>query len=103
MNGTARRKKIDILADRPLARRVIEVIERFGVTGHTVLAGLEGRGSTGSWSDDQIAGASAKCLIFTITTEARADEIVEALTPLLDSHGLRVWLTDVEVIRPERF
>ncbi|KAF0121823.1 MAG: hypothetical protein FD152_3736, partial [Xanthobacteraceae bacterium] len=47
--------------------------------------------------------ASAKTLIFTITTEEKAAEIVEALTPMLDTHSLRVWLTDVEVIRPDRF
>jgi len=103
MTSTERRKKVDILADRPLARRIIQIIERSGVTGYTVLPVAEGGGYRGTWSDDQVSGASAKTLIFTITTPAKAAEIVEALTPLLETHSLRVWLTDVEVIRPDRF
>ncbi|MDP3546831.1 MAG: DUF190 domain-containing protein [Phreatobacter sp.] len=103
MTPTERRKKVDILADRPLVRRIVEIIERSGVTGHTVLPVAEGGGYRGIWSDDQVSGASAKMLVFTITTAPKAEEIVEALTPLLETHSLRVWLTDVEVIRPERF
>jgi len=103
MNSTARRKKVEILADQPLVRRIVEVVKRCGVTGWTVLPVTAGGGRLNAWSDDQIAGASAKALVFTITTEAHARELVEALTPLLDSHGLLVWVTDVEVIRPERF
>ena len=103
MIPTERRKKVDILADRPLTRRIVDVIERSGVTGHTVLPVAEGGGYRGAWSDDQVSGASAKILVFTITTEAKAAAIVEALAPLLDSHSLRVWLTDVDVIRPDRF
>ncbi len=103
MTTTERRRKVDILADRPLARRIVEIIERSGVTGHTVMPVTRGGGYRGTWSDDQMSGASAKTLIFTITTEEKAAEIVEALTPMLDTHSLRVWLTDVEVIRPDRF
>ena len=44
MIPTERRKKVDILADRPLTRRIVDIIERSGVTGHTVLPVAAGGG-----------------------------------------------------------
>jgi EAL domain-containing protein (putative c-di-GMP-specific phosphodiesterase class I) len=44
-----------------------------------------------------------KSLVLAISSAEKAETLVEALTPLLSSHGLLLTMWDVEVIRGERF
>ena len=100
---TALRRRLEILVDRPLAPRIAAAADAAGVSGYTLLPTLGGRGHGGRWSDDQVSGADAKLMFWTVTTVQKADALIAALTPLLDSHGLLVIASDVEVIRDSRF
>lgn len=103
MTTTVQRRKIEILVDMPLLRRVTEAAEAAGVSGHTLLPTLGGAGQAGSWSDDQITGAQAKAIFVTVTTAEKAQALIEALAPLLDSHGLLLMTSLVEVVRGGKF
>ena len=100
---TATRQKLEILVDRPLATRIAAVAQSVGVTGYTLLPTLSGHGHGGSWSDDQITGATAKVMFWTVTTEDKARAMLDALAPLLDTHGLLVTSHPVDVIRDAKF
>jgi nitrogen regulatory protein PII len=100
---TVRRKKIEVMVDMPLARRVIEAAERVGIAAHTLMPTVSGSGSHGSWSDDQLSGAEAKVMFVTITSEEKASALIDALAPLLDDYGLMLVASDVEVVRGSKF
>ena len=103
MVSTVQRRKIEILVDGPLLRRVVAAAEDAGVTGYTLLPVLGGAGHSGRWSDDQVTGADAKILFVTITSEAKAAALTDALAPLLASHGLLLVSGIVDVVRAEKF
>jgi hypothetical protein len=100
---TVRRRRIDILVDAPLMRRVTAAADAAGVSGYTISPTLSGMGTHGRWSDDQLTGAAAKQWFVTVTAAEKADALVDALVPLLDTHGLLLMLSDVEVVRGGKF
>lgn len=100
---TAQRRRLEILVDRPLAPRIVAAADAAGVTGYTLLPTLGGRGHGGRWSEDQLSGADTKVLFWTVTTLEKADALIAAVSPLLDTCGLLVIASDVEVIRDSRF
>jgi hypothetical protein len=103
MTETIRRRRIEVLVDAPLARRIIAAAQLVGIAGYTLLPTLEGQGAGGHWSDDQISGAQSKRLFLSVTSQAKAAAFVEAVAPLLDSHGLLLLLSDVDVVRGGKF
>ncbi|MXP14124.1 transcriptional regulator [Altererythrobacter confluentis] len=102
MTETVVRKRIEILADTPLARRVTDVIDQVGISGWTVLPVQSGSGRDGQWREERVTGAD-KSLILSIASEEKAAALVDALAPILTSHGLLLTMWNVEVIRGERF
>lgn len=97
------RDKIEILVDQPLVRRVTEAADRAGVSGYTLLPTLGGKGHGGRWSDDQLTGAASKVMFWTVTSRDKADALIAALSPLLDSYSLLLTRSQVDVVREARF
>ncbi|MCZ8170218.1 MAG: DUF190 domain-containing protein [Novosphingobium sp.] len=102
MIETVIRKRIEILVDSPLVRRVTDAIDRAQITGWTVLPVTSGSGRDGRWHEERVTGAD-KSLVLTISSVEKAEALVEVLAPMLTSHGLLLTMWDVEVIRGERF
>ena len=96
-------RRIEILVDRPLLRRVTAAADAAGVTNYALLPTLGGRSGEDRWADDQLTGATDRVLFSTVLAAAKADALVAALTPLLDSHDLLLTITTVEVVRGSRF
>lgn len=103
MTETIRRRRIEVLVDAPLARRVVEAARASGLKGWTLLPTLSGQGSHGAWSDDQVSGAQSKQIFLSVTTAETAEAFVDRIAPLLDSHRLLLLLSDVEVVRASKF
>lgn len=102
MIETVIRKRIEILADTLLMRRVTDAIDRAGITGWTVTSVQSGSGREGAWREERLMGTE-KSLILTIASQDKAALLAESLAPILSSHGLLLTMWDVEVIRGERF
>lgn len=102
MIETVIRKRIEILVDSPLVRRVTAAIDTAGISGWSVLPVTSGSGRDGRWREERITGAD-KSLVLSIASVEKAAALVEALAPILTSHGLLLTMWDVEVIRGERF
>jgi PII-like signaling protein len=100
---TTQRRRIEVLVDAPLLRLVVDAAQAAGVSGYTVLPTLSGSGRHGSWSDDQLTGAQAKLLFLAVASDDKAQRLLDQLAPLLESHGLVVLSSPVEVIRADRF
>jgi len=99
---TVIRKRIEILADTALVRKVTSAIDEAGISGWTVLPVSSGKGRNGLWQEEQVTGAD-KSLVLTIASATKAEALSEILAPILTSHGLLLTMWNVEVIRGERF
>ena len=103
MVNPIQRRKIEILVDAPLVRRVVAAASAVGVTGYTLLPTLGGGSRDGTWSDDQVTGTEAKVMFIAIANDQRATALIDALAPLLESHGLLLASSLVDVVRAEKF
>lgn len=97
------RKRIEILVDAPLADWLVSEADHAGLTHYTLLPVLSGRGRMGGWRDEDLSGAIAKRMFVSITTPERAQVLIDALAVRLDEYGLMLSLSDVSVVRGERF
>lgn len=102
MTETVIRKRIEILADTPLVRRVTQAVEAAGISGWTVLPVASGSGRDGRWREDSVTGTD-KSLVLTVASAEKAALLAEELAPVLTSYGMLLTMWDVEVIRGERF
>jgi PII-like signaling protein len=103
MIQTFTRKRVEILIDRPLAPRLIQAAAEAGIAGYTLIPVQSGAGRSGSWSGDHVTGAQTKMIFLTIASGENAAKLVETLAPHLESYGMLLTLSDVQVVRPERF
>ena len=98
------KKRIDLLIEMPVLRRVSERLEKASVTGYSVLPVIAGRGQTGTWSaDDQIGNAGQMVAIMCIVDAAKVDTVLEAVFAVVSGQIGLVTVSDVAVVRPERF
>ncbi|MQX36260.1 P-II family nitrogen regulator [Roseospira navarrensis] len=100
---THTRKKVEMLVERPLLKRVLEVVKTSGARRYTVLPALEGRGLDGAWQDGQPVDAQHMVQVVVLTNEAKADAILEGMGALLETWPGVVCASDIQVLRPERF
>lgn len=102
MIETVVRKRIEILADKALQRRVTDAIDAAGITGWTIVPVTEGKGRDGKWREERVMGTD-KVFVLTIAAEDKAQALAEAIAPMLTKFGFILTMWDVEVIRGERF
>ena len=102
MIETVTRKRIEILADKALQRRVTDAIDRIGITGWTIVPVTSGMGREGVWREESVMGTD-KVLVLTIAAEDKAMALAEELAPMLTHLGFVLSMWDVQVIRGERF
>ncbi|WOE75068.1 P-II family nitrogen regulator [Alterisphingorhabdus coralli] len=102
MIETVVRKRIEILADKALQKRVTDAIDQVGITGWTILPVTEGKGRDGKWREERVTGTD-KVFVLTIASEDKAMALAEAIAPMLTKFGFLLSMWDVEVIRGERF
>ncbi|MDA0338863.1 MAG: DUF190 domain-containing protein [Proteobacteria bacterium] len=100
---TYTRKKVEIIVDAPLARRLTDAIDEIGATGYTVFRSIGGRGADGSWREDQLTGTQQKVLIKIIANDDATDKLIEQLSSKLDRYSCIMYVSTVEVIRAEKF
>lgn len=96
-------RRIEILVDRPLLRRVSAAADAAGVSNYALLPTLAGRDGADHWVRDELTGATDRVLFTTVLAADKAEALVAALTPLLDSHDLLLTISTVEVVRGSRF
>ena len=98
---TARR--VEIIIEAVMERRLCALIEDAGVTGYTVLPVHAGSGRSGPWTREGQVGRSGMVAVVCLLRPDRVDALLEALFPVLDRHIGVVSVTETQVIRAERF
>lgn len=98
------RKRIEIVTETALLRSIRLRFKDIGMTGYTVLSVQSGSGEAGEWSrEGQITSAGEMAMIICLTTADRADAAIEAILPLLSRGRGVVSVSDVDIVRSERF
>jgi PII-like signaling protein len=103
MVQTFTRKRVEILVDTPLAPRIVQAAAEAGIAGYTLMPVQSGAGRGGTWAGDHVTGAQTKTVFLTVASEENAAKFVDLLAPNLESYGMLLTMSDVQVVRPERF
>ena len=95
-------KRVEIIIEAPMERRLTTALTDAGVTGFTVLPVHGGSGRSGKWSrEGQITGGMVA--VVCIIREERLDALLEAAFEVVERHIGVVSVTDCQVLRAERF
>lgn len=98
-----RKKKIEIIVEAARARAIIEMIEKAGAKGYTVVSNVSGKGHRGIRDAADLSDVFRNVLIIVVAAEDIAARIVDASQSLLENYAGIVVVSDVEVIRDEHF
>ena len=97
-------KRVEIIIEAPLERRLTEVLIASDVTGFTVLPVLGGSGRSGAWTrDGQVSSVGGMVAFVCIIRPERLDGLLEAAFEVVERHIGVVSITDAQVLRAERF
>ena len=94
-------KKLEIVVEAPVLRRLEAILAEEGVRGWSVFRSVEGAGSHGEWRSD--FAATERRLVWAVTSAETAERVLDRLLPFLDDYPGVVCVSDVGVLRPERF
>jgi nitrogen regulatory protein PII len=101
---THKAKRVEILIEAPMERRLTQALSDAGVTGFTVLPVLGGSGRSGRWSrEGQVSRAGGMVAVVCLIRPDRLDGLLEAAFAVVERHIGVVSVSEVEVIRTDRF
>ncbi len=101
---THRAKRIEIIIETPALRTLRRSLERAGVKGYSILPVMGGHGRSGSWSrEGEVGIASNMVTVLCLVTPERADSVLEAVFKVVERQIGIVTVSEVEVVRQERF
>lgn len=102
---TYRKNRIEIIIEQALVPRLTELLDaEEGVRGFTVVPVHAGRGSQGLWSrDGQISDADGMFVVMCIIDTQFKDAVLEAVFPFVERRAGFVTISEVDVVRSERF
>ncbi len=101
---TYAKKQVQIICEMPLVKRLRTHLQRASISGYTILPAIGGRGSEGEWSREGMIGDAGQMVIFLVVIdEAQLDAVLEDIYSVISDQIGIVTVTDVNVVRPERF
>ena len=97
-------KRVEIIIEAVMERRLTQALTEAGVTGFTVLPVLGGSGRSGLWSrEGQVGRASGMVAVICLIKPERLDPLLEAAFAVVERHIGVVSVTDTQILRAERF
>lgn len=101
---TNQAKRVEIIIELPMERRLTDALTAAGVTGFTVLPVLGGSGRSGRWSrEGQVSMAGGMAAVICIVRPEIVEALLDAAFKVLEKHIGVVSVSDCEVLRAERF
>ena len=98
------KKRIEVVVEALLMRRIIDRLDRANVSGYSIMPIIAGRGHDNAWtSDGEISNAAQMVAVVCIADAAKVDDILESVFGVISHQIGFVTISDVFVIRPERF
>ncbi len=101
---TFAKKRLDIVIEVPMLRRLLDLMDQLQVSGYTVIPAIAGRGKDGTWHREATVGDAGRMVVVQcILDEARIEAILKPVFQLVSTQIGIVSICDVEVVRPEHF
>ncbi len=98
------KKRVDVIVEAPLMRRIIDRLDQANVSGYSVMPIMAGRGHDSSWTaDGQISNATQMLAIVCVTDVSKVDELLGSIFGVISHQIGFVTISDVSVVRTERF
>ena len=98
------KQRIELIIERMAYKRACRALEKAGVTGYTVIPAMAGFGGGNKWDrDSDISDSREMVDIISIGSAERVTAAMEQLENLLGQHIGVVSVSNVEVLRTERF
>ncbi|MBM3645751.1 MAG: hypothetical protein FJX02_15610 [Alphaproteobacteria bacterium] len=98
-----RRKKIEIVVEAAMLADVVEWLTEHGVKGYTTVPKVSGFGRQGRRQAEDPARVFENVLVIAIAGEETARRILAESVERLRDYAAIVYLSDVEVARPDHF
>lgn len=96
-------KRVEIVIEAPLERRLTAALTQAGVTGYTILPVRGGSGRSGPWTREGQVGRAGMVAVVCLIKPERLDGLLEAAFTVVEKHIGVVSITDAQVLRAERF
>ncbi len=100
---THRRRRLEIIIEAPILKRVEALLDACGVHVFTVLEAREGRGLSGRWDDQSLAVGMDQRVVIAVTTEEVAEKVLAGMAEIFLRYPGVIYASDVDVLRAERF
>ncbi len=97
-------KKVEIIVKGEHLDFVIDLLERAGVSGYTIIHNVSGKGSHGFHEGHLLFNEEdTLVMVISVMPQEKVEAVVEGITPFLNKHSGVVFVSDVKVSRLEKF
>jgi PII-like signaling protein len=97
------RKRLEMIVDEPHLPRFIRLFEQMKVRGYTILESKSGKGSRGAWAPARLSNVDDRVMVVAVTDGETVEQLLVELQDLFEELPGVAFVSDVQVIRPDRF
>jgi len=99
-----KKKRLELIIEKPAFKRASRVLEDSGVTGYTALPCMAGFGGGKRWQrGNDLSASRDMVMIVSILDEDLLEKIIREVENLIGSHIGIISVGDVDVIRDDKF
>ncbi|MEY3552279.1 MAG: hypothetical protein RL735_627 [Pseudomonadota bacterium] len=101
---TFAKKRLEIVIEHPARKGLATILDAQKVTGYSVLPVIAGSGKYGPWDEaGQVTSAEGMVMFICIVDPTHIDRVIEAVYPFIQLRKAIMTVSDVQVVRGERF
>lgn len=97
------KKKLEFVVEAACAPMIIDMLDKVGATGYTMVPNVSGKGVRGVRNDAHLSDVFSNVLIIVVTTKEIAMRAVDESQAVLEHYAGITTLSDVDVVRDEHF
>ncbi len=98
------KKRLEIVIEHPARKGLCAILNAQKVTGYSVLPVISGSGQHGPWEEaGQVTSAEGMVMVICIVDPAQAERVLAAVYEFVLPRKAILTLSDVQVVRGERF
>jgi nitrogen regulatory protein PII len=93
------KKRVEILVEAPLLRRVLTALDELGVPGYSLMDIVGGRGGGNAWAEtDEIGNVSRMLCVISLVEPDHLESILTRIAGIIAGRTGVTAISDVEVI-----
>ena len=101
---TFAKKRLEIVIEHPARKGLCAILDAQKVTGYSIVPVTSGSGQHGPWEEaGQVTSAEGMAMVICIVDPAQAERVLEAVYPYVQPRKAILTMSDVQVVRGERF